>query len=319
MSLAIAPEITCHAMPAHPRFGATASVFASRAGGDFGAAVGVLPDCAHPTSWYHACSVGCGGHGRARMGAGCARPSDTLLDTQARCDMAGTDSSQQHRSQGFTGLLPFGNRASAGTLLGRRLIGFSNHEALVLGIPRGGVPVAEGVARELHAELDVAVARKLGAPGYPELAIGAIAADGTTWLDDDLIARLSVSDEYLEQVTGAEHAEAERRERVFRGNRAGPRVAGRTVIVVDDGLATGATMFAAVATIRNQRPHYVVVAAPVCTREAAEELREVADEVVFLALPEPFLGVAAHYASFPQLEDAEVIRMLEEYRRTPPT
>jgi hypothetical protein len=146
--------------------------------------------------------------------------------------------------------------------------------------------VAEGVARELKAELDVAVARKLGAPGCPELAIGAVAADGTTWLDDDLIARLAVSAEYLRQVAGAEHAEAKRRERLFRGDRPGPRVAGRTVIVVDDGLATGATMFAAVATIRNERPHYVVVAAPVCTREAAEELREVAGNLSHLpALP----------------------------------
>ena len=232
--------------------------------------------------------------------------------------MARTDLTRQHRSRGFTGLLPFEDRASAGALLGRRLAGFSDHEALVLGIPRGGVPVAEGVARELKAELDVAVARKLGAPGYPELAIGAIAADGTTWLDDDLIARLAVSDEYLRQVAGAEHAEAARRERLFRGNRPGPRIAGRTVIVVDDGLATGATMFAAVATIRNERPHYVVVAAPVCTREAAEELREAADEVIVLALPEPFIAVASHYASFPQLDDAAVIRILDENRRTPP-
>jgi predicted phosphoribosyltransferase len=175
--------------------------------------------------------------------------------------------------------------------------------------------VAERVAHELNAELDVAVARKIGAPGYPELAIGAIAADGTTWLDNELIARLAVTDEYIRRVAQAEHAEAERRELLFRGDRPHPRLAGRTVIVVDDGLATGATMFAAVDALRKQGSHYVVVAVPVGTREASEALHEIADEVVCVALPEPFRGVAAHYRSFPQLEDAEVVRVLEGYRR----
>ena len=214
-------------------------------------------------------------------------------------------------------LLPFESRTSAGTVLARRLVGFKDHDVLVLAIPRGGVPVAAPVARELHAELDVAVARKIGAPRYPELAIGAITADGTTWLDGELLARLGVTDEYLAQVAAAEGAEAERREHLFRGGRPRPRIAGRTVIVVDDGLATGATMFAAVDAIRRQRPSYVVVAAPVGAREAGEALHELADEVVCLALPEPLLGIGAHYRSFPQLADSDVVGVLEEYRAGP--
>lgn len=220
------------------------------------------------------------------------------------------------RVGGGTRLLPFESRASAGGLLVERLRGLADRDALVLAIPRGGVAVAEPIARALHAELDVVVARKLGAPGWPEVAVGAIVADGTAWLDDDLLERLHVSDDYLERVERAELAEARRRERVFRDGRPDPRIAGRTVIVVDDGLATGATMFAAVDAVREQHPYSVVVAVPVGTREAVEELHDVADEVLCLALPEPFLGVAAHYRSFPQLEDAEVVRLLERFRAT---
>jgi putative phosphoribosyl transferase len=230
--------------------------------------------------------------------------------------MRATDQAQ-HRSGEFTRLLPFESRESAGTLLARRLERFKDQGALVLGIPRGGVPVAERVARELHADLDVAVARKLGAPGCPELAIGAVAADGTARLDHDMLARLHVSDEYVARVTRAEHAEARRRERVFRGARPGPRIAGRTVIVVDDGLATGATMLAVVDAIRRQGPRRLVVATPVGTAEAHAALQAVADEVVCLALPEPFHDVGAHYWSFPQLEDAEVLRVLDGWQATP--
>ena len=220
---------------------------------------------------------------------------------------------ETERLAGGGGLLPLDDRADAGRLLAGRLRNFVGHDALVLAIPRGGVPVAEPIARALNAELDVVVARKLGAPGYPELALGAITADGTAWLDDDLLERLHVRDDHLAWVERIERAEAQRRERVFRGGRPRPRIAGRTVIVVDDGLATGATMYAAVDAIRRQDPYAVIVAVPVGTREAIEELHDVADEVLCLALPEPFRGVAAYYRRFPQLEDAEVVRILDTF------
>ena len=228
--------------------------------------------------------------------------------------MGTTHPSTHHTSDGEAWMLPFETRASAGVVLARRLLGFRDRDVLVLGIPRGGVPVAAPIAQALHAELDVVVARKLGAPGYPELAIGAITADGTAYVDDDLVARLHVSREYLVDIERTERAEADRRERLFRSGRAEPRITDRTVIVVDDGLATGATMFAAVDAIRRQRPAHLVVAVPVATREAADALRDVTDEVVCLAFPEPFRGVGMHYWSFPQLEDAEVVRILDAAR-----
>ena len=228
--------------------------------------------------------------------------------------MGTTHAVSRHAYDGEAWMLPFETRASAGIVLARRLLGFRDRDTLVLAIPRGGVPVAAPIAQALHAELDVVVARKLGAPGYPELAIGAITADGSTYLDDDLVERLHVSRAYLSDVERTERTEADRRERLFRGERAQPRISGRTVIVVDDGLATGATMCAAVDAIRRQRPAHLVVAVPVGTREAADALRDDADEVVCLAYPEPFRGVGMHYWSFPQLEDAEVTRVLEAAR-----
>lgn len=230
--------------------------------------------------------------------------------------MTMTNVASGRREAGYTRLLPFDDRASAGRLLAERLHGLADVDALVLAIPRGGVAVAEPIARALRAELDVVVARKLGAPGRTEVAVGAIAADGTAWLDDDLLERLHVSDDYLARAERRELAEARRRERVFRDGLPDLRIRGRTVIVVDDGLATGATMFAAADAVRQQHPYAVVAAVPVGTREAAEELHDVADEVLCLALPEPFLGVGAHYRSFPQLEDAEVVRLLARLRAT---
>ena len=208
------------------------------------------------------------------------------------------------------GPLPFATRASAGALLARRLAGYAGRDVLVLGIPRGGVPVAAALAAALGAELDVAIARKLGAPYQPELGIGAVAADGTTYLNPDLVRHLVVTADYLARVQREELAEARRREARFRGSRPPPRIARRTVIVVDDGLATGATVRAAVEAVRRQRPARVVVAVPVGAREACAAMRAVADEVVCLAQPEPFLGVGLHYRSFPQLDDDEVIRIL---------
>lgn len=215
---------------------------------------------------------------------------------------------------GLAGRLPFASRSAAGAVLAQSLDRYRDTDALVLGIPRGGVPVAAAVARALGAELDVVVARKLGAPGYPEVAIGAITADGTRILDQESCARLRVSVEYIEYVSAREEAEARRREARFRGTRPPPRIRGRPVIIVDDGLATGATMIAAVDAVRHAGPERVVVAVPVCAREACRALEAVADDVVCFAQPEPFYGVGAFYESFPQLEDEEVVRALAAAR-----
>lgn len=216
------------------------------------------------------------------------------------------------RARGEDGPLPFASRASAGALLARRLEHHAGPNLLVLGIPRGGVPVAAAIADALGGELDVAVARKLGAPDQPELAIGAVTADGTTHLNTDLVRHLGITTDYLARVQRDELVEARRREARYRGGRPRPRIAGRPVVVVDDGLATGATVWAAVEAVRRQRPARLVVAVPVGSREACEALRAVADEVVCLAQPEPFGGVGLHYASFPQLEDDEVMQLLAD-------
>lgn len=212
-------------------------------------------------------------------------------------------------------LLPFPDRATAGARLAERLESYKGKDVLVLGVPRGGVPIAYEVATALDAELDVIVARKLGAPYQPELAIGAITADGTCHLDRDIVTQLQVGNDYIERATRQERAEARRREERFRVGRPEPRIAGRTVIVVDDGLATGATMFAAVDAIRRQGPARLVVAVPVGSEQACTELGDLADEVVCLARPKPFYAVGLYYERFDQTPDEEVVRLLEAARR----
>jgi predicted phosphoribosyltransferase len=207
----------------------------------------------------------------------------------------------------------FRDRVEAGRELGERLARFSDQNVLVLGIPRGGVPIAAEVARRLGADLDIIVARKLGAPGSPELAIGAVTANGGRFLNDDLMEEFGVTERYLEKVTAQERAEAHRREERFRGDRRAQPAAGRTVIVVDDGLATGATMRAAVRSIRSMKPQHLVVAVPVGSTEACEELRAEADEVVCLYQPEPFWAVGLYYRHFEPTEDADVQRILSEW------
>lgn len=206
----------------------------------------------------------------------------------------------------------FRDRRHAGALLAERLSSYRGQDVLVLGIPRGGVPVAAEVARHLDAELDVIVARKLGAPGAPELAIGAVTANGGRFLNEELIAELDVSEAYLKIVTAKEMAEAQRREERFRGPYSAGAVQGRTVIVVDDGLATGATMRAAVRSVRKRQPTRLVVAVPVGSREACSALRAEADEVVCLSEPEPFFAVGLYYQHFEPTEDAEVQEILQE-------
>lgn len=208
----------------------------------------------------------------------------------------------------------FANREDAGERLGKALARFRGQRPLVLGIPRGGVPVAAQVARALEGDLDVIVARKLGSPFSPELAVGAVTADGMRYLNAPTIDELGVPEDYLDQVTKEKRAEAEARERRFRAGRAPFAVEGRTVILVDDGLATGSTMIAAARSVRARHPQRLVIAVPVAPRETCDAMRAEADEVTCLETPEFFMAVGLHYRDFSQTEDADVERILEGWR-----
>jgi len=188
-------------------------------------------------------------------------------------------------------------------------------DLVVLALPRGGVPVAFEVASALKAPLDVLVVRKLGAPGHPEFAIGAITGAGVKVLDDDYIAANRIPAQVLDAIIQREHAEVARRERAYRANRPAITVAGQVVIIVDDGLATGATMRAAVLALRQQRPAGIVVAVPVGSRQACDALNEVADQVICPLTPEPFSAVGLWYDDFSETDDEEVRYLL----RTPTT
>lgn len=192
----------------------------------------------------------------------------------------------------------FFDRRHAGAVLARQLQHFAGrHDLVVLALPRGGVPVAYEVARTLGAPIDVFVVRKLGMPGHQELAMGAIASGGVRVMNDDVFAWYRPSAAAIEAVTRAEHTELERRERAYRNGRPPVSIEGRTVILVDDGLATGSTMRAAVLAIRRLRPAGVVVAVPVGARETCEALRAIADDVVCPLTPEPFSAVGLWYTA----------------------
>lgn len=209
-------------------------------------------------------------------------------------------------------MLRFRDRTEAGRLLARRLRRYAGRsDVIVLALPRGGVPVAYEIATALKAPLEVFIVRKLGVPGQEELAMGAIASGGVTVLSEDLIADLGLQREDIAQVTARELIELERRERVFRGDRPFPSLQGRLVILVDDGIATGATMRAAVRAIRQQRPSCISVAVPVGAPQALEALQNEADELICLLSPDPLLGIGAWYEDFTQLTDEEVIAYLE--------
>jgi len=188
---------------------------------------------------------------------------------------------------------------------------------IVLALPRGGVPVGFEVAAMLHAPLDVFVVRKLGLPWQPELAMGAIAASSSgavRILDRDVIRAMQVSDEQIELVTNAERVELERRERRYRGDVPFPALKGKTVILVDDGLATGSSMRAAVAALRHEAPGRIVVAVPVAARDTCDALREIADEIICVETPEPFQAVGEWYEDFSETTDDEVHDWLERSR-----
>jgi len=201
----------------------------------------------------------------------------------------------------------FPNRAEAGRLLGLKLSKYSGRDdVIVLGLPRGGVPVAYEVARALRVPLDVFIVRKLGVPGFEELAVGAIASGGVRVLNEEVANALPNRDEIIEAVTQRETAELERREREYRDRRPSPEICGRTVILIDDGLATGATMRAAVAALRQRGVAKIVVAVPVGPPDTCREFEGIADEVVCASAPEFFQAVGQYYEDFSQTSDEEV-------------
>jgi putative phosphoribosyl transferase len=204
----------------------------------------------------------------------------------------------------------FRDRTEAGRRLASLLIGYAGKDAIVLALPRGGVPVAYEIAAALDLQLDVFLVRKLGLPGHEELAMGAIAGGGVRVLDEDVVRRHGVDHRVLEDVERRERVVLESRSRLYRGSRPEPFLRGRTVVLVDDGLATGSTMKAAVAAVRRERPARVVVAVPVAPEETVRELSTLVDEVACVATPEPFWGVGIWYERFPQTSDEEVQDLL---------
>jgi putative phosphoribosyl transferase len=207
---------------------------------------------------------------------------------------------------------PYRDREEGGRLLATKLSAYHRKpQTLVLGLPRGGVVTAAAVAQELELPLDVLVVRKLGTPGQPELAMGAIGPGGVRVLNDGVVKLLRITPRQIDDVAKRETAELDRRERRFRDDRPPLDVDGKTVIVVDDGLATGATMEAAIAVLRRGRAARIVVAAPVAPVDTCERFRAQADEMVCLATPEPFAAVGCWYDEFPQVDDDEVIEILQ--------
>jgi len=206
----------------------------------------------------------------------------------------------------------FRDRQDAGVQLAAELAAYANDPTvLVLGLPRGGVPVAYEVARALHVPLDVFVVRKLGVPGHRELAMGAIASGGVRVLNPEVIESLQISKPIIDAVAAFEQKELERQQRAYRGDVPFPDLAGRTVIIVDDGLATGSTMRAAVRALRQSGPARIVVAVPVGAAETCRSLRDEADEVVCATVPPDFHAVSLWYNEFSQTTDQAVRSLLE--------
>lgn len=205
----------------------------------------------------------------------------------------------------------FRNRRDAGRILADALAAYAERpDVIVLALPRGGVPVAAEIASKLRLPLDVFLVRKLGVPRHPELAMGAIAADGIEVLSHDLIHELGIPARVVEQVAVGERLELDRRDRLFRGDREPPVVRGRTVLLVDDGLATGSSMEAAMLALRKAHPARIIVAVPVGAAETCDRLRRLADSIVCLSTPVPFNAVGQWYDDFAQTTDEEVRALL---------
>src|SRR2546429_2688939 len=203
------------------------------------------------------------------------------------------------------------DRTEAGQYLASQLGGYANRpDVLVMALPRGGVPVAFEVARVLRAPLDIFLVRKLGVPGHEELAMGAIATGGVRVLNEDTVRYLSIPGEVIDAVAADEQRELERRERLYRGEHPAPDVRGKTVILVDDGLATGSTMRAAASALRQQKPARIVVGVPVSAPATCDEFRDEVDEIVCAITPEPFQAVGLWYKDFSQTTDEEARELL---------
>lgn len=211
----------------------------------------------------------------------------------------------------------FKDRVEAGRLLGEELVAYARGKknVIVLGLPRGGLPVAREVAEKIGAPLDVMVVRKLGVPGWKELAMGAIASGGVRVLNHDVMRSLHISEKALENEVGLEMKELKRRELAYRGHAGAPEVKGRTVLLVDDGIATGSTMRAAVEALRLQGAAAIVVAVPVAAADTCREIESTVDRLVTLMRPEVFGAVGHWYEQFPQVEDEEVREILEQAAR----
>jgi putative phosphoribosyl transferase len=213
-------------------------------------------------------------------------------------------------------IVRFRDRGEAGQLLAKQLSKYVKcRDLLILALPRGGVPVGFEVAKALNAPLDIFVVRKLGVPGEEELAMGAIAAGGVRVLDQEVIGLMGISDQLIETVSAREQDELRRRELAYRGHAPPIQVAGTTTILVDDGIATGSTMRAAIAALRQHCPSKLIVAVPTASPSSCHELRRKADEVVAVITPEPFFAVGRWYAIFDQTSDEEVRRLYEQSRR----
>ncbi len=213
-------------------------------------------------------------------------------------------------------MIPFRNRRDAGKKLAQKLLRYANDpDVIVLALPRGGVPVGYEVALTLNVPLDIFLVRKLGLPGQEELAIGAIASGGIRVLNEDIIHALSIPEEVINRVVQRELQELQRREHLYRGDRPAPQVRARTVILVDDGLATGASMRAAVAGLRAQNPKRIVIAVPTAAPQVCEAFEHEVDEIVCAITPEPFVGVGRWYEDFSQTTDEGVRLFLEDIQR----
>ncbi len=216
----------------------------------------------------------------------------------------------------MTELKRFTNRLQAGALLAQRLRGFFQHDnAIVLALPRGGVPVGFSIAKVLEIPLDVLLIRKLGVPGHEEYAMGAIANGGLCILQHEVLEALEIPTSVVENMAQRALKEIDRQDKLYRANRGPLSLRGRVVILVDDGMATGSSMLIAVKTLRKEMPARIIVATPVAPPETCQKLRAEADEVICLSTPDPFYAVGLWYENFEQTTDAEVIHYLEESER----
>ncbi|MHC1755675.1 MAG: phosphoribosyltransferase [Methanosarcina sp.] len=212
----------------------------------------------------------------------------------------------------------FKDRVDAGKRLAKELSKYSNRpDVLILGLPRGGVPVAFEVAKKLNVKMDIFIVRKLGVPGNEELAMGAIASDDIRVLNEDIVRSYQIPDRVIATVAANEFRELERRERKYRGDHPKPDISGMTVILIDDGLATGATMNAAVEAVKTKNPAKLVVAVPTASPDMCRFFESKVDEIICATTPEPFYAVGAWYGDFSQTTDEEVCELLNKARNLP--